>query len=207
MWLEPQLSIYLLEAGRSEEALKVLNQFRQEVMDIGHKLESRNETLLEVSRAVASLRIGEQENCISNHNPDSRLMPIDKGGVHKFTRGSRMAIDILKEHLDKFPQDLRARWLLNVACMTVGDYPDQVPPQWLIPPKAFASDYAMPRFPEVAPQVGLDVDGLAGGCIVEDFDGDGYLDVMMSDWSLHGQIRFFHNNADGTFTSVPPRLF
>jgi hypothetical protein len=35
---------------------------------------------------------------------------------------------------------------------------------------------------------------------VEDFDGDGFLDVMASEWSLKGQLRLQHNNGDGTFT-------
>ena len=71
-----------------------------------------------------------------------------------------------------YAQDLRARWLLNVAEMTVGDYPTNVPPQWLIPPRVFQSDFELKRFPDVAADLGLDVEGLAGGCIVEDFDGD-----------------------------------
>jgi hypothetical protein len=33
------------------------------------------------------------------------------------------------------------RWLLNIASMTVGEYPDKVPPKWLIPHRVFESDY------------------------------------------------------------------
>jgi hypothetical protein len=63
--------------------------------------------------------------------------------------------------------------------MTVGEYPDKVPPNWLIPPKAFDSDYPVNRFREIAPSLGLDVDALAGGVIMDDFDRDGYLDLIM----------------------------
>src|SRR6516165_4100395 len=31
---------------------------------------------------------------------------------------------------------LAYRWLMNIAYMTLGEYPQQVPPQWLIPPEA-----------------------------------------------------------------------
>src|SRR5260221_4528807 len=58
----------------------------------------------------------------------------------------------------------------------------------------------MPRFPDVAPQLGLDVNGLSGGAILEDFNRDGFLDVMMSDIGMNAQMRFFVNNGDGTFT-------
>lgn len=43
---------------------------------------------------------------------------------------------------------------------------------------------------------------LSGGGITEDFDGDGYLDIMTSSLGFKDQMRLFHNNADGTFTDV-----
>ena len=198
--LLPKLATQLLNAGKSELALQEFNRFQDRAAQLELDLGAHNQSVLDLSRAMCYLRIGEQENCLLNHNTDSCLMPIRDGGVHKLQRGSRAAIQVLTEHLHRFPDDLRARWLLNIASMTVGDYPDKLPPQWLIPPKVFESDYFIKRFPDVAADLGLDVEGLAGGCIVEDFDGDGYLDVMLSDWSLNGQLRLFHNNADGTFT-------
>ena len=35
---------------------------------------------------------------------------------------------------------------------------------------------------------------------MEDFDGDGLLDLMISSSGPMDQLRFFHNNGDGTFT-------
>ena len=61
------------------------------------------------------------------------------------------------------PGDLSSRWLLNLAHMTLGEYPLRVPRQWLLPPAIFDSDYRIERFQDVAPQVGLDLLGLAGG--------------------------------------------
>jgi len=84
--------------------------------------------------------------------------------------------------------------------MTLGMYPDQVPKAWLIDPKVFASDHDIGQFQNVAPGLGLDVDDLAGGAIVEDFDGDGYLDVMCSSMHWKGQLRYFRNQRDGTFS-------
>ena len=37
-------------------------------------------------------------------------------------------------------------------------------------------------------------------CIVDDFDNDGFYDLVISAWDLKGQLRYFHNNGDGTFT-------
>jgi hypothetical protein len=200
LYLQPRLAMSLLQSGESEPALQEFDKYEQSLKELGYQVDPQTQSFLDISRAACYLRLGEQENCVSNHNADSCLLPIRGGGVHQLQRGSRAAIDILSQHLKQFPNDLRARWLVNLAYMTVGEYPDKVPHDWLIPPKAFESDYDIKRFPDVAEAVGLDVDGLAGGCIVEDFDGDGYLDVMLSDWSLNGQLRYFRNNGDGTFT-------
>src|SRR6185369_5608390 len=118
--------------------------------------------------------------------------------MHQLQRGSRNAIKVLSEQLAEFPDDLTARWLINIAYMTVGDYPEKVPSSVLIPPETFASDYDLPRFQEVAGNVGLDVDGLAGGAILDDFDNDGNLDLMLSDSEIRGQLRYFHNEGNGS---------
>jgi hypothetical protein len=146
------------------------------------------------------MRIGEMTNCVADHNPESCLAPIAGRGIHRFQEGSRNAIRILTEVLQQEPGNLSARWLLNIAYMTVGDYPERVPAQWLVPPSAFASEYDIKRFPEFAGQLGLDPMKLSGGSILEDFDRDGNLDVMSSSLGFGDQLRFYHNNGDGSFT-------
>ena len=42
----------------------------------------------------------------------------------------------------------------------------------------------MPRFPDVSDGLGIDSNDLAGGAIVDDFDNDGYYDVMISAWVM-----------------------
>ncbi|HET6373206.1 MAG TPA: CRTAC1 family protein, partial [Candidatus Polarisedimenticolia bacterium] len=91
------------------------------------------------------------------------------------------------------------RWLLNIAYMTLGEYPAGVPAEWLIEPAVFASEGEIKRFTDIAGSLGLDVDDLAGGSIVDDFDNDGFLDVMVSSSRLTGQLRYFKSQGDGTF--------
>jgi len=195
-----QLAWQLLSAGKPEEALAEYEVVKQ-MMQTNNvpPADQREPDWLEF-KAMCWLRMGEQENCLNDHNADSCLFPIRNGGVHKLQRGSRGAVTVLKELLTKYPGELRARWLLNIAYMTLGEYPDKVPPQWLIDPKLFTSDYDIKHFPDVANRVGLDVEGLAGGVVLEDFDNDGFLDVMVSGWGVNSQLRLFHNNGDGTFT-------
>lgn len=150
-------------------------------------------------RALAWLRLGEVENCVDGHRAESCLFPLSEAGQHRRPRGSREAIRLLEEQLEAAPGDLRARWLLNLARMTVGEWPAHVRSEWLIPPQAFESEADVGRFPDVAGRLGVDVFDLAGGCVVDDFDNDGYLDLAVSSSGLDGQLRLFRNDGRGGF--------
>ncbi|MDP6777699.1 MAG: VCBS repeat-containing protein, partial [Candidatus Latescibacteria bacterium] len=189
----------LLYAGKTEEAIEGFLHVQREVTRNGYAFPSGFAGTIRDMLAISHLRLAEQENCIYNHTIDSCLLPIGETGVHRFQRGSRAAIDAYKRILKDKPDDLTSRWLLNIAYMTVGEYPHLVPKTWLIPPAAFCSDYNIGRFYDAAPGLGLDVVSLAGGCITEDFDGDGYLDIVTSSWGLRDQTRYFRNEGDGTF--------
>ena len=150
--------------------------------------------------ALAYLRMGEQENCIINHTSASCLFPLQPAGFHTQEEGSRKAVELYTNILEKYPDDLQARWLLNIAYMTLGKHPEQVPEKWLIPDSAFRSDQQVKPFTDVAAAIGFDIRGLSGGLVVDDFTNDGYLDILISAWGQQDQLRFFVNNADGTFT-------
>ena len=66
--------------------------------------------------------------------------------------------------------------------MTLGEYPEGVPDKWLIPASVFESDYSLKKFKDIAPKLGLNVNDLYGGGIVDDFNNDNLLDVMVSSW-------------------------
>ena len=196
------LSNQQLLSGKTLDALDTIAELEKQVTSTGGKMTGGAGVELRVRKAIAHLRLGEQENCQINHTASSCLFPIPREGWHRLPRGSRGAITLLSEQLKEFPDDLGSRWLLNLAYMTLGEWPSKVPAPWLIPPSVFASEYDLPRFPDVAGALGLDVDDLAGGVIVDDFTNDGFLDVMVSAWGLDGQLRLFRNERNGTFLEV-----
>jgi hypothetical protein len=203
--LHARYAIELLDAGRSDEAISQFQKALQLHRGGAPFMGNRDESALLTYLAVSFLRLGEQENCISNHNTLSCILPIDSSATHRFTRGSRGAVNFLLEQLNARPNDLQARWLLNIAFMTLGEYPAKVPPQHLIPPNVFRSDFDIGRFRDVAGNLGLDVPDLSGGSITEDFDGDGDLDIVASSLGLNDQLRYFSNNGDGTFSDATHR--
>ena len=198
--LQPQLAAELLKSGDSVEALAAYHKLEEQMKQFGGSMDSRNRATFLIDVALCQLRLGEQANCLINHSSESCILPIGPSAIHRDQRGSRAAVASLTEALRELPGNLKARWLLNIAYMTLGEYPDKLPPDQLIPPSAFASDYDIKRFPNIAGGAGLELFGWAGGVIMEDFDGDGYLDLMISSWDMQEQLRLFHNNADGTFT-------
>ncbi len=194
----------LLKAGDSAGAVEQLEKIRTICKDDGIILALAFDKLVRDNLAIAYLRLGEQENCVHYHGQDSCLYPIKGGGVHVLQRGAEGAFHELTAALEKDPNDLKSRWLLNIAAMTLGKYPDDVPEKWRVAPTTFASEYDIGRFYDVATDVGLVINHHSGGVIMEDFDGDGLLDLMVSGSGPHDQLRLFHNNGDGSFSDRTP---
>jgi len=163
---------------------------------------------------IAYLRLAETQNCVLHPNAEACILPLREGGIHSQQMPARQAITAFLEVLEHAPapsptasaldattqQHFATRWLLNIAYMTVGGYPDEVPKAYLIPPAAFESAEAIPRFDNIAPKLGLATYDMSGGAIVDDFDNDGFLDLVVSTWDTQGQLRFFRNNGDGSFS-------
>lgn len=189
----------LINAGRTQEGIAAIEELIRATGSNEQNMSEETKPLFDL-RAIAYMRLGEQENCIMNHNGFSCILPLQKDAVHQLRNGSTKAAEAYRNILEKFPNDFSSQWLLNLAYMTLGEYPQSVPPKWRLPEKAFASKKIIPRFENIATSLGIDNNSHAGGCCVEDFNSDGYLDIMTSSWLLTDQMHFFVNNGDGSFT-------
>jgi len=190
----------LLKAGDSAGAVEQLEKIRTICKNDGIILAPAFDKLVRDNLATAYLRLGEQENCLHYHGQDSCLYPIKSGGVHVLQRGAQGAFRELTAALEKDPNDLKSQWLLNITAMTLGKFPDDVPEKWRVAPSTFAPEYDIGRFYDVATDVGLAINNHSGGVIMEDFDGDGLLDLLVSGSGPHDQLRLWHNNGDGSFS-------
>ena len=198
-----------LRLGNETEAIR---RYR-EAYDLLQRLEGKitedeaNRTIFRL--AVAHLRFGETQNCTLRHTAESCILPLRGDGIHVDPQGStdaiRYLIEVLKRTPGNHPLSAKAVWLLNIAYMTLGNYPASVPEPYRIPPSVFGSEEKFPRFENIAPRLGINSFNLFGGMVVDDFTGDGFLDVVTSTFDAFGQMRFFQNEgvaADGgvTFT-------
>ena len=148
---------------------------------------------------VLQMRRGELENCVHDHNAERCLFPIRGRGRHGQPSGGAAAMEHFLKRLRARPRDLEARWLLNIAAMTVGRHPAGLPAELAIASAAFASADDPGRFVDVAGAMGLDAPGLAGGVVVDDLDGDGFFDVVVSSVDACVPLRYYRNRGDGTF--------
>ncbi|HWT66503.1 MAG TPA: FG-GAP-like repeat-containing protein [Terracidiphilus sp.] len=189
-----------LRAGRSAQAVDTLEALVKTMDSNLERVPRTIQAQVHQELALAYLRLGEQENCIGMHNPMSCILPLRGGAVHRQKRGAEGAVREYTKVLELNPDSYIARWLLNIAYMQLGRYPQDVPKQWLAPPEKFDSEFDIGYFPDVAAIAGIYADELSGGAIVEDFDGDGLLDIMISSSGPVDPMHFFHNNGDGTFT-------
>jgi hypothetical protein len=198
--LRRELAQQYVYAAASEPAIATLEAL---LAEYGSTLPASDVETLKGDLALAYFRLGELQNCTWNHNSDACIFPVSPDGIHKEQLGAREAAKRYAELLADPKSDpdnaLIYRWLLNLSYMVLGQYPEGVPKPWLIPPDRFKSDYDIGLFRDVAATRGVAAIGRAGGAILEDFDNDGHLDLMISRMGVNDQFEYFHNRGDGTF--------
>ncbi|MEM6647917.1 MAG: CRTAC1 family protein [Bacteroidota bacterium] len=199
-WLGYKLTLgrEYLHAGRNRDAIATYEEVRARLDALDEPPENYRLVVLDML-GISYLRLAEEENCIDNPSVDRCLFPIQDGGIHQKTEGSTKALEAYLDVLAADPGDLNARWLANIAAMTLGQHPDALPEALQIAPEQMADDADFPRFQDIAPNLGVATIGLSGGAIMDDFDGDGFLDLMASAWGFREPLALHLSNGDGTF--------
>lgn len=186
----------LLRGGQFTDAAQQL----QHVLD---QLQSQPQTpagtlhMLRDLLALALWRSGEQDGARPAHD---WLYPLARAGGDAFAADTRAAIELYRTNLQNNPDDLATRWLLHLATASLGDGAPSIPEGWRLDLAEFHASSSVGAFVDVAPSAGVDLTGHAGGSVLDDFDGDGRLDLVVSSRGLSDQLRLLINIGDGTFT-------
>ncbi len=181
------------------EMAKTVEQF-ETARQMAEVSQPQMSQVLEEALGIAYLHKSEMDNDVYKNPGDRCLFPMRPGMRYAQTAGSEAAIGHFLKYLEQNPDELDVKWLLNIAAMTVGGYPDYVPAKFRISPGVFASSETVGRFTDVARETGLNPFVMASGVAIDDFDNDGLLDVVTSNYDPCGAMRCYHNNGDGTFT-------
>ena len=204
----------LLNAGHTQPALEQLIFVDQTLEGIPAEPFPGFRRSIEELIGIAFLRLGAELVCPASGTAAGTVEPalerspcwpaVPSGDPAPVSDSARAALNAaIGWHLSLLqlrPDDLRARWVLNLAAMTAGSWPDRVPPEYRLPEAAVGGSGALPRFDDVAARVGLDAVSLSGGAIVDDLNGDGLPDVMTSSRGLLHQLRYFESDGEGRFT-------
>jgi tetratricopeptide (TPR) repeat protein len=192
-----ELTWQYIYAGYPDSALLCMDRIPLMVWENAYKSNKEYDKLF--ISGLAHLRKGEQLNCQGNHNEFSCIMPLSEEAQHIKPSGSKMAIEYFKLVLERAPDHYTARWLLNVAYMTLGQYPEQVPDSLLIDFKKFPQDNSLPYFKNIGTRHGVDTYGYYGGTVMEDFNNDGFLDIFVSSGDLRTNCELYLADGKGGF--------
>ena len=196
------LALMELEQGRPELAIehakRAVSTFRSP--DISAELSGRSQMLI----ALAYLRISEDQNCCANPGAEACLFPISGDGEHRKKEGARQALPYLfavaGSPTAAIEDRFDAEWLISIAAMALGEYPEKVPELYrlhALPGGDNETDF--PVFKNIAPSLGVDRFSMSGAVIVDDFTGDGKLEIINSTWDLSTGLNFFQLDADGNY--------
>ena len=203
----------LLNAGHTQPALEQLIFVDQTLEGIPAEPFPGFRRSIEELIGIAFLRLGAEVVCPASGPAAGTVEPalerspcwpaVPPGDPVPVSDSARAALNAAigwhRSLLQLRPDDLRARWALNLAAMTAGTWPDSVPPEYRLPEAAVRGSGELPRFDDVAARVGLDAVSLSGGAIVDDLNGDGLPDVMTSSRGLLHQLRYFESDGEGRF--------
>lgn len=148
---------------------------------------------------------------VHENQTDSRqqlcALPLTK--FHTQTESARSAAKIFEKLLDQYDHENRLyQWLLNFNYMTVNGFPQDVPPRYLINTKFIdtfygnrkketETEFATLSFADRAHEMGVDTFNAGKGVAVEDFDHDGYLDIVTG--GNFDTVKFYRSDRGKTF--------
>ena len=188
--------------GKAEESYETLAQLRTRLVSDPALARDWLYTIIHL-QGVMSLRRGETENCVMCRGESSCILPIVPAAIHINPLGSRQAIVHFTEYLEQFPNDFAVAWTLNVAHMTLGEHPDKVDPRYLISLEHYQnSEFDLGTFRDIGHIVGLNKFNQSGGAVLEDFNGDGLLDVVVTSIDARAEMAIYWNMGDGRFADV-----
>ncbi len=196
------LALMELEQGRAELAIG----YAKQAISIFKRPEIADSLLGRVQMvvALAYLRISEDQNCCANPGGEACLFPISRNAQHRKKEGARQALPYLFKVAGSptaAPEDrFDAEWLISIAAMALGEYPEKVPELYrlhALPGGDVETEF--PVFKNIAPLLGVDRFSMSGSVLVDDFTGDGKLEIINSTWDLDTGLNVHQLDAKGKY--------
>ena len=199
--VEADLGEALLLLDEIEPAIAQLSDtwMRARESGVAKDLEARALSPLVLSH----LQAAEDANCVLHRSASSCILPLQPEAIHREREHAARAGDLALELLKLKPRNFEVGWVFNLARMLSGDFPNGVPEQVRLPPASLAPEVdGFTPWIDRSRELGIDDVDLAGGAIVDDFDGDGLLDIVTSTWDPCDHIKAYRNDGEGGFEDL-----
>ena len=153
--------------------------------------------------AISYLRMAEVNNCFENYTPANCILPFDEQAIHQNKEYVQSAMEYLEYLLQNHPENYTYYWMYNIAHVANGSYPDGVDPEYLIPGmqdfEELPEYLEAPLFGDVGMMKGVGDNRISGSSCVEDFTGNGHLDIFATSYGLNDRVIFYEGIGDGNF--------
>ncbi|MEM9984665.1 MAG: VCBS repeat-containing protein, partial [Bacteroidota bacterium] len=193
-------ALALILKGENREAIAVIDDYLKQT-NSSDAVTTDNRDGYRIL-ALAYMRIAETENCIAHHHHQACLIPLRGDGIHHDKTAARQSLAYLTRLLEFKPDDYQSIWLYNLAHMALGSHPDSVRPDWRISLAPDGEGAEFPRFPNRAMACGVATNNHAGGASLEDFNGDGYLDIFTTSYGLRDSVHLYLADGQGAFVDA-----
>ena len=146
-------------------------------------------------------------NCRGAPASERCTLPIRAGEGHPDQEALSDAVENFRAVVNltqpEVPEHMAGKWLLNVAYMLGGHYPEGVPRHHRIDPQFLDGPApTIPLFRDVSAEMGADTFSSRGGIAADDFDGDGWIDMLLSSADLSDNLQYLRNDGKGGFEDV-----
>ena len=197
--LYQQFGLLAIYAGKLEDATLSF----QRALELAEFIDASTREVVELHNllGITALRRGEVENGLGRDRPLRAELPPIPSSLGTRKEGYGEAIEQFEKSLRDEPRDRRVRWLLNVAYLYAGEYPDRVPPELLIALPKLEPNGSGIVFTDVSKEAGLMEGGpnLAGIGLFDDFNGDHSPDLLIGSMNTEFGAVFYRNDGAGKF--------
>jgi len=154
------------------------------------------------SAALIYIKAAEVKNCVIPGGSIVCQLPTDNNYKQDYTDYSYNAIEVINDWLMIEPENLMAKWLLNIVYMSIGEYPEGINNDLLIEVPGQNLSSIVTQFTDVSIDRGIYTVDLAGGVIFDDFNNDGYADLITSTWDPCSSMKFYLNKGINGFKDI-----
>ena len=154
------------------------------------------------SAALIYIKAAEVKNCVIPGGSIVCQLPTDNNYKQDYTDYSYKAIEVINEWLMIDSENLMAKWLLNIVYMSIGEYPEGINNDLLIEVPGQNLSSIVTQFTDVSIDRGIYNVDLAGGVIFDDFNNDGYADLITSTWDPCSSMKFYLNKGINGFKDI-----